>query len=261
MSDNFFIVRDFDWRVRRAYLFDRIVNKLMRLLGIERSIDSSDSLERLCLRLTGRPFLSIDSGVMTNVEQRMNIYHLVSQVLAYKVEGDLVELGCHEGRTAVLIGKVMAEHDASKRLHLFDSFAGLPTPSGFDGTLFKEGLLATPEAIVIDNFRAFDLPLPAIHPGWFQDTLAEGLPEKICFAHLDGDLYDSILVSLQHVYPRLTKGAICLVDDYCDPSIHPEGWNHAPGVKKACDEFLADKPERVEFLYSGHYSHGFFRKE
>jgi hypothetical protein len=33
-----------------------------------------------------------------------------------------------------------------------------------------------------------------------------------------------------------------------------------PGVKRACDEFFADKPERMYALYAGPYAHGFFRK-
>ena len=41
------------------------------------------------------------------------------------------------------------------------------------------------------NFRPHSLELPKIHKGWFQDTLPSSLPDKICFAHLDGDLYDS----------------------------------------------------------------------
>jgi O-methyltransferase len=68
------------------------------------------------------------------------------------------------------------------------------------------------------------------------------------------------MVSLKYVYPKLARGAVCLVDDYCDPAVNPGGWNRLPGVKKACDEFLADKAERIEFLYSGDYSHGYFRK-
>ena len=73
-------------------------------------------------------------------------------------------------------------------------------------------------------------------------------------------MYEFILVSLEHVYPKLAKGAVCLIDDYNDPSINPLGWNKLPGVKKACDEYLADKPENVTLLYAGEYAHGSFRK-
>jgi O-methyltransferase len=99
-----------------------------------------------------------------------------------------------------------------------------------------------------------------IYKGWFQDTLPSGLHDLISFAYLDGDLYDSILMSLQYVYPKLAPGAVCLIDDYCDPQINPKGWNRLPGVKKACDEYLIDRPEKIEFIYSGTNSHAFFRK-
>lgn len=76
---------------------------------------------------------------------------------------------------------------------------------------------------------------------------------------LDSDLYDSIMISIKHKYTRLSKGAICLIDDYCDPAVH-SGWNELPGVKRACDEFLADRLERISVLYAGEFSHGFLRK-
>jgi O-methyltransferase len=188
------------------------------------------------------------------------MYHFVSQVMAYNVEGDIVELGCNEGQSAVLIQKLIESFGSSKLLHLYDSFEGLPSTSAADGTSYKEGDLATTEDVVRRNFSRYGLRQPIIHKGWFADTIPTQLPETISFAHLDGDLYESILVSLQYAYPRLAKGAICLIDDYCDPAVYPNGWNHLPGVKKACDEFMSDKPERLTYIYSGAFSHGFFRK-
>ena len=34
----------------------------------------------------------------------------------------------------------------------------------------------------------------------------------------------------------------------------------SPGVKRATDEFFADKPEHVSVLYANEYSNGYFRK-
>jgi hypothetical protein len=120
---------------------------------------------------------------------------------------------------------------------------GLPSLSPIDGIAYHQGQLKTTEDVLRYNFKRYNLPLPEIHRGLFKDTLPDGLPGKICFAYLDGDLYESILVSLEHVYPKLAKGAVCLIDDYNDPSINPLGWNKLPGVKKACDEYLSNKPE------------------
>lgn len=256
--DNFFITKDFDWQIRRSSNIDRALNLVTRRFGVE--VNTAGVVDRLIYRLTGHRFAPTHSGMSTNVEQRLNMYHLVSQALAYEVEGDLVEVGCHEGLSAVLIAKVIRSFDSTKKLHVYDSFGGLPATKQVDGQTYKQGDLATSEDVLRSNFRMHNLELPIIHKGWFDDTLPEGLPEKICYAHLDGDLYDSIMVSLKYVYPRLARGAICLIDDYCDPSINPDGWNYLPGVKAACDEFLADKPEQICYLYSGVFTHGFFRR-
>ena len=143
---------------------------------------------------------------MTNIEQRMNMYHLVSQVLAYGVEGDFVELGCNVGASSVLITKLLVVHNSDKKLAVYDSFDGLPKAKQIDGVIYKEGYCRTSEDVLRENFGFYNLPLPEIHKGWFQDTLPNGLPERIAFAYLDGDFYDSILVSLQYVYQSYHQG-------------------------------------------------------
>lgn len=230
--DNFYITEYFDWRVRPVSILDRVVSRALRFFGVKLVFRSADFIEQIVTRLRGRGASFSFSGIMTNVEQRMNMYHLVKQVLAYGVEGDLVELGCNTGESSVLITKIALDHGAGKKLAVFDSFEGLPSMRESDGNIFHKSDFATTEDVLRRNFKEYNLPLPEIHRGWFKDTLPDGLPEKICFAYLDGDLYESILVSLENVYPKMTKGAICLIDDYSDPEINPLGWNHLPGVKK-----------------------------
>jgi O-methyltransferase len=258
--DNFFIAEYFDWRIKRFSLLDRIVSRVLSKLIRKTEFRSADFVDRIYTKITGNPVIPDTSGVMTNIEQRMNMYHLISQVLAYNVDGDLVELGCNTGASSVLITKILQEYNLDKKFAVYDSFEGLPPSKPIDGNFYQEGYCKTNEDVLRSNFQHYNLPIPEIHKGWFQDTLPDGLPEKICFAYLDGDFYDSILVSLQYIYPKLSPGAVCLIDDYSDPQINPKGWNRLPGVKKACDEYLADMPEKMEFIYSGSYSHGFFRK-
>jgi len=196
----------------------------------------------------------------------MNMFHLASAVLFYEVPGDFVELGSHAGQSAVLFQKIIEHYDKSRILHVYDSFEGLPEVRPEDSnTPFRQGQMATTQEVVLSYFARVGLKPPVIHQGWFEDTLPTQLPEQIAFAHLDGDLYDSIRVSLEYVYPKLSKGAVCLVDDYSDPAVF-DSVNECPGVKKACDEFLLDKPEQVVVLYGGYDSklgygsHGYFRK-
>lgn len=258
--ENFFIAQYFDWRVRRASNVDRVLNRAMKAVRIPYRFRTAELSDGLVKRLTGWSLPAATSGISTNIEQRMNIYHLAEQTIAYGVDGDFAELGCNQGGSSVLLQKVIEGNGSSKTLHLYDSFEGLPAISSEDGNTYAAGDLATTDDIVRRNFERYGLRQPVIHKGWFADTLPTQLPDRIAFALLDGDLYDSILVSLEHVYPRLSKGAVCLIDDYCDPAVYPQGWNMLPGVKKACDDFLKDKPERVAYIYSGAFSHGFFRK-
>lgn len=256
--DNFFIVRNFDWQVRRTSHIDRAFNLFARRFGM--TVNTASIVDDTIYKATGLRLSPVRSGISTNVEQRMNMYHLVSQTIAYGVPGDLIEVGCNEGQSAVLIAQTVRDFGSTKSLHVYDSFEGLPATRAEDGSDYKKGDLSTSEDVLICNFHSHCLDLPTIHKGWFDQTLPTELPERICFAHLDGDLYDSILVSLKYVYPRLSKGAVCLIDDYCDPAINPDGWNSLPGVKKACDEFFADNPETISYIYSGSFSHAFFRK-
>lgn len=124
---------------------------------------------------------------------------------------------------------------------------------------FARGCSSFPRERVLDTFSHLHATPPEIHAGWFKDTLPGALPDRICFAHLDGDLYSSVKESLESVYPRLSRGAIVVIDDYSDPE-RLDVHNVLPGVKRACDEFLRDKEETVHVLIGGHEAHGYFTK-
>src|SRR5437588_1420956 len=92
-------------------------------------------------------------------------------------------------------------------LHLYDSFQGMPEPGPKDAYLAKGDRPSTIDQ-VRDNFAHFGLSLPQIHTGWFEDTLPDQLPRRIAAAYLDGDFYDSIILSLRSVWPRLSPNGI-----------------------------------------------------
>ena len=79
------------------------------------------------------------------------------------------------------------------------------------------------------RFLKAGLPVPVIKKAWFSDLTGEDLPEKIAFAFLDGDFYESIRDSLRLVVPRMSEGGVIVVHDYTNPAL--------PGVKKAVDEW------------------------
>ena len=186
----------------------------------------------------------IAEGQMLCVGRVANLMHCVLQ--ASRLPGDMAEFGCHMGRTAVLMACM-----SSKPLWLYDSFQGLPARSAQDAGAqehFREGHLTTNRAVLDAYFEKYAVRKPVVYEGWFSSIPADRLPERLCFAHLDGDLYASIRDSIRLVYPRLVRGGACLIDDY--------GWSGLTGVKIAVDEYMADKREAVQPLVTGS-DHGF----
>ena len=142
--ENFFITEYFDWPLGSRSRKVRFFNNLLAKLGYK-------------ARLRG----PLHTGIMTNCEQRMNTYHLLSQTLAYGVPGDVVELGCHEGQSSVLMRKVMGFYEPERQLHVYDSFEGLPEAHQKDGSIPYEArdLKATKDKL-IENFNRYGLKVP-----------------------------------------------------------------------------------------------------
>lgn len=145
--------------------------------------------------------------------------------------GDIVEFGCYVGTTSVFLAKEAAP---GKTLHLYDSFEGLPEKSVEDhspaGEQFKAGELAATKKQLIANLRSAGITNARIKKAWFSDLTAADVPAQISFAYLDGDYYLSVMDPLKLIWPKLTPGAIIVVDDYVNEAL--------PGAAKAVDEWL-----------------------
>ncbi|WP_249129497.1 TylF/MycF/NovP-related O-methyltransferase [Bradyrhizobium sp. AUGA SZCCT0283] len=186
--------------------------------------------------------------VMSDFDRLIHLQWAVFCVLSANVEGSFVELGCNAGKTAAYLG-LLLDHfgQRDRKFHVYDSFEGLPRRSKHDDFL-KAGQLAASPDQVISEFARRGLAPPSIHPGWFEQTLPQQLPEQIAFAYLDADFYESTKVALETVYPRLSRGALLVVDDYGDRIANPRAWDVFKGVKIACDEFIRGKAERFQVL-------------
>lgn len=248
---NAFIANELNWDHRAPQPWHKPLNRLLRLL-------------RINAQLGPRPF----RWGMANVEARMNVFHLASQCAAYQVPGDFIELGCNAGESSLVIQKVIHTFAPDRKLHCFDSFEGLPDVKGEDAAhgVYGKGWMSASEAAFYNTFRKAGVEPPDhVVKGWFEDTVPRFLPDRIAFALLDGDLYASTKHILPHVYARLAPGAVCMFGVYYDDAVfsRPDTIPHykSPGVKRATDEFFADKPEKVSVLYANEYSNGYFRKQ
>jgi len=184
-------------------------------------------------------YRDIADGSMLCAGRVANLVHHLLQ--ASQLPGDMAEFGCHMGRTSALMAAC-----STKPLWLYDSFEGLPDRQPQDeGALkhFHRGSLAVDDSHIAKRFAQYKLREPIVYKAWFNAIPYDKLPEQLCFAHLDGDLYDSVRDSLRLAYPRLVKGGVCIIDDY--------GWSGLPGAKVAVDEYMKDKPELVRPLATG----------
>jgi O-methyltransferase len=152
------------------------------------------------------------------------------------VEGDVVEMGCWQGTTSVLLRSFLDAAGSDKVFHVFDSFEGLPPTGPHDHGVrdLERPFFVAPVDVLVQRFRAAGLRPPIIHVGWFGEIPQTEMPERIAFAFLDGDLYESIRDSLLRVLPVLAPRGRVVVDDW--------GWRVTPGVEEACRDVLAEAP-------------------
>jgi O-methyltransferase len=142
-----------------------------------------------------------------------SLQRCVEQALDRGVPGDLIETGVWRGGACILMrGVLEARGVTSRRVFVADSFCGLPDTTGCDGAEF----LAVPRAEVEDAFRRYGLLNEQVVflEGWFKDTLPKAPLDRLAVMRLDGDLYESTLDALEALYPKLSPGGFCVIDDY-----------------------------------------------
>lgn len=180
----------------------------------------------------------IDTWMMDKKDLEVILTNL-QKVLDNNIAWDVVELGCNVGGTSLFIRKLLDINKSTKEFHVYDSFEGLPEKSYQDeinNSDYKKGSCRAQKDNLIFNFSITKLKMPIIHTGWFGEIDDKNYPGEIAFAFFDGDFYSSILDSFQKVYPKLNKWSCIIIHDYESHSL--------PGVKKACEDFLSDKPEK-----------------
>lgn len=142
------------------------------------------------------------------------------------LDGDIAEVGTASGGSARLI----SEFSGDRRIHLFDTFEGLPRPGDLD-VRFNQGSYACSLEDVTHYLQGCRVEF---HKGYFPESASSIQACRFSFVHLDVDLYQSTLDSLRFFYPRLTPGGIIITHDYA--------W--AAGVDQAFSEFFRDKQEK-----------------
>jgi len=197
-------------------------------------------------------FAAVRSYTMTSIDRIDALVNAVRYVVGHGVPGDIVECGVWRGGSMMAIAHVLKALGTQRRLHLFDTFAGMPPPSLHDVDLRGRAaidILATenrqssevwaysPIEDVRKNMSStgYDGSLVRFVPGRVEDTLPSESPECISLLRLDTDWYASTLHEMRHLFPRLARGGVLIIDDY----------GHWQGAKRAVDEYVAENRLRL----------------
>lgn len=171
-------------------------------------------------------------------------------VIARGVPGDFVECGVYKGvEPAIMLREMHADDLCRRRVHLFDCFTGIPEPGPEDAAdiracltngdgSFKFGVASCDLEGVRGNLARWvgDVANRAkFHCGLFEQTVPlatemSAFYQGIAILRLDGDLYRSTQVCLEHLEPLVNPGGYVIIDDY-----------NVVGCRRAVDEYLAAK--------------------
>lgn len=178
------------------------------------------------------PFKGMFEGKMGFGQSEERMYNIQQFAKAALKHGNIAaEFGVYTGYTTRML------LDMGFDVIAFDSFSGIKGSGEND--IMQDGEFSV-EDVLAETFER--ITGAYIVAGTLPDTL-EGRDDRFNFVHLDLDVYEPTLAVLRHVYPRMLRGGVIVLDDY--------GYHITPGIKKAVDEFVAESGAKFIYLTSG----------
>jgi O-methyltransferase len=187
-------------------------------------------------------------ATMTSVERIYAPYKAVEYLSAARIPGDFVECGVWRGGSMMCAALTLQlQSDTSRHLYLYDTFEGMVAPDASDVDFTGRAATAqlSVEACSEDSTIWAYAPLETVrrnmsstgYPddqvsyvrGPVEQTIPAIAPASIALLRLDTDWYTSTRHEMEHLFPRLVRGGVLIVDDY----------GHWQGARRAVDEFFA----------------------
>lgn len=193
---------------------------------------------------------------ITSQERLVACIDAVRYCVARGVPGAFAECGVWRGGSVLAMILTLQELGAEPRdIYLYDTFEGMTEPTEADTSPYEQSALDTwrdaeqsgerawqgyfdPELFNEEQVRATLLasgyPESRLHfvRGKVEDTLPAAAPEQIALLRLDTDWYESTRHELEHLYPRLERGGVLIIDDF----------GHWDGARRAVEEYFAEHP-------------------
>jgi len=202
-------------------------------------IDFDEVDAELCRRIA--PY------TMTTPPRIYALVRAVEYIVSRPIRGAIVECGVWRGGSMMGVALTLLRLGVTDRdLYLFDTFEGMTEPGEQDvkhtgeraADMLAESSRDSHDWAVasLDQVReavsTVGYPEERIHfvQGPVEETLPRNAPGEIAVLRLDTDWYSSTKHALVHLYPRLPRSGVLIVDDY----------GYWQGARRAVDEYLQE---------------------
>ncbi len=161
----------------------------------------------------------------------------VDYVVKNNIPGSFVECGVWAGAHIIAAAMALDARKSSRKIYIYDTFEGQGEPVEEDGEVVKKRWETRKDWMKYDIdscrnniFSSMDYPEKnfVFVKGFVQDTIPKVVPDEISILRLDMDMYEPTKHALIHLYPRLSKHGVLIIDDYGK-------W---PGARLATDEYI-----------------------
>jgi O-methyltransferase len=203
--------------------------------------------------------LICDDNCLTLIEKSFfdSIKEIIREICREEIRGDLVFIGVFKGGGALYLASLFKEFGISRRVWLFDSFKGFNRLT-IENQKDVKSLANLVQDIVFENqsnvksvrrlFESYNLDSNLqIVEGYLEDTFKSIEIERIAFLHIDVDFYEPTYLSLEHLYPLVTRNGWVVIDDYNVPVFE---------CKKATDKYINDANIEANIVKIGNYPIG-----
>lgn len=190
-----------------------------------------------------------DAETMIGRRRLDNLQMCIENAIRENIPGDLIECGVWRGGATIFMRAMLkAFGDQKRKVWVADSFEGLPPPKAGEYPADADDKHHTYNQLAISleqvkaNFNRYNLLDENVKflKGWFSDTLATAPIETLSVLRADGDMYESTIQIMDALYPKLSIGGYCIVDDY----------GAVPACKQATEDYrrIHDITEPIQVI-------------
>ena len=194
---------------------------------------------------------------MTGPSRIVALVEAVRHCVRAGVPGAFAECGVWRGGSVLAMIATLQELGVEDRpIYLYDTFEGMTEPTEHDTSpyhppatelwressgnpwgeiLFDGQTNSEPAVRAALEGTGYPMSLVELVRGPVEQTLPGAAPDGLALLRLDTDWYESTLHELRHLFPRLARGGVLIVDDY----------GHWEGCRRAVDEYFSTEADPV----------------